>query len=84
LKSIKHILRQLGLLHDGDTKSERIALYILDVSFIIIIALIPLAVIDEFIFNRAFHEYLSIIGKLAFSGLGIGCILVILATNRII
>jgi len=84
VKSFKRLLYKLGWLHETNSKSEHIASYVTNGSLLALFALIPIAVIDEFILNRLLHEYLAVIGKLSLCGFGLGCILIILATNKII
>ena len=84
MNSFKQLLSKLGLLDETYSKSERIASYVTNGSLLILIALFPVVIIDEFILNKLLHDYLTVIGKLSLSGFGIGCVLIILATNKII
>ncbi len=58
MKYFKSILDKIGFLHDSHSKSERVASYILNGSFVVLAILILVAIIDEFLLNRILHERL--------------------------
>jgi hypothetical protein len=58
--------------------------YITYGSVLSLILLFVLAAIDDFIFGSVLREYLEIIGKLGLGGFAIGCVLIVLSTNKII
>lgn len=84
MNAFKKVLYKLGLLHESHSKSVHVAAYITDGSLLIMFALIPLVIIDEYLLSNALHEYLSLVGKVSLGAFGVGCVLIILATNKII
>lgn len=84
MKIFNKLLYRLGFLHEEHSQSEHIAGYVTSGNLLLLIALMPVVIIDELIFNNVLHEYLLIIGKLALGGFGVGCVLILLATNEII
>ena len=84
MSKINNFLYNLGLLHESHSKSVHVAGYISFGSVLVLLVLFILVVIDELIFAAAFREYLSIVGKAALGGFGLGCVLVVLSTNEII
>ena len=84
MNSINKYLYELGLLHESHSKSVHIAGYISYGSILVLLILFILAAIDEFVLGGALREYLSVVGKLSLFGLGVGTVLTVLATNKII
>ena len=84
MNMMNNFLYSLGLLNESHSKSVHVAGYISFGSVLVLLLLFILAVIDEFIFAAAFREYLSIVGKFALGGFGLGCVLIVLSTNEII
>lgn len=82
MNKFRGYLYRHGLLHVSHSKSEHIADYIAYGSLLILSILFLTAIVDEAIFHGVFKPYFAIIGKIALGGFG--CVLVILATNKII
>ena len=84
MNRINEFLYSLGLLNKYHSKSEHVSGYITFASLLVLLALFILVVIDELLFAATFREYLSITGKFALGGFGIGCLLIVFSTNKII
>ena len=84
MNRINEFLYSLGLLNESHSKSVHVAGYITVASLLVLLVLFILVAIDELLFSATLREHLSIIGKFALGGFGIGCLLIILSTNKLL
>lgn len=79
----KHFYR-FGLLHKSHSKSEHWAGYVTYGSLFLLLLLLILVGVDEIFLGSVIREYIFILGKLGLVSFAAGCVLTILATNKLI
>ena len=73
-----------GFLHPTHSRSVRVAGVWYALSVLILVGLIVIGVIDDLLFGRIFFPVLRPLGIAALVSCGIGLVLIVLSTNRII
>ena len=78
------LIDKIGGVNDCQSKSVKFAGRVFGSSFFTLSILIIFGVIDHFLLAEALRAVLSLIAKVALSGIGIGVVLIILTTNEMI
>ncbi|WP_226669236.1 hypothetical protein [Microbulbifer aggregans] len=83
---ISSIKKLSGLHSDGAdySKSERYSAFLVGGSILAMMVVFVLAVINEVLFDKYFHEYLVVFGKASLGCFIVGLILTVLSANDLV